>query len=400
MDRKKLKKLLKNITELIASARASDPNQFPTRISQSGALVFSGDSVAKYNSVSEALWAADYEIHQTVSLKTVTKELDELVLNCLKTGATLTVSHIEQLFKRLIDLKKEDYKIFRSVEGATLSSPSPLQLGPFILYDWKKHQTELPGAEDPILWKGLQQGVLVSVQVSARDQDRAVELADEQFRRFESAIRYMIADKEGKFDAGIFDYRYQAVLRFAGISPSWRFNGAQLIGPILPVDLADTIFTDHTQGHDWVWKTLSKPNPTDLEQRILAAIEWFGKGVRDPDLAKAFVQFIFSLEALLTFQKKGMFVSPSIAQQLAEFAAFIAGNSLDDKLCLEKSVKELYAKRSAIAHGRDRSVSKDELLKAMQLLKRIITKLVTDPKLLALNSVDDLQDWVQQQKYS
>lgn len=398
--------LLKKINSLVKSIKANDSTKHPMKVikHESNSLALYGHNVEKFNMVAKELWKADDEIYRTTSLKTVERELAGLISNCLQTRVTLTVEHIKQFFETLRSRSKEDYTIFRVVEGASLTSRDPLRLGPFTLYNWETHHTNLPKPEDQALWQGLQQEVLISVQVSARDPSRALELADEQFRRFENVIRYIMAEEiahtEGKIDVAIFDYRYQNSLRYAGISPSWRLNGAQVTGSIkeFKKDLANPFFTDATQGHRRLWEILEKPNPTDLEQRILTAVEWCGKGVRDPDLAKAFVQFIFALEALFTFREKG--ISPSIAHRLAEFTAFIAGNSFEDKIHLEKSVKKLYEKRSGIAHGGSFNVSREEFLEAMQLLKRVITKLLIDPDLSALKSIDQLREWVQRQKYS
>lgn len=413
-----MQKLLTEITDLVEAIRASDSTKPPMKIIQyeSASLPLYDNNIEKFNTVTEELWKADDEVYRTTSLKTVERELVSLISNCLQTCATLTVEHIKQFFEKLRSQTKEDYTIFRVVEGASLTSRDPLMLGPFTLYDWEKHRNNLPQPDDPLLWQGLrpqesqQQGsqprVLISVQVSARDPKRALELADEQFDCFENVIRYMIAEEiastAGRIDVAIFDYRYQTFLRYAGISPNWRFNGAQMTGSIeeFKKDLAHLFFTDATRGHKQLWEILKKPNPTDLEKRILRAVEWCGKGVRDPDLARAFVQLIFALEALLTFKEKGVLVSPSIAYQLAEFTAFIVGNSSEEKIRLEESVKELYEKRSAIVHSGSFNVSKEEFLEAMRLLKRVITKLLIDPNLSALKSIDQLRGWVQQQKYS
>lgn len=134
---------------------------------------------------------------------------------------------------------------------------------------------------------------------------------------------------------------------------------------------------------------------------MIAAIEWVGKGLRDSDdPAKAFVQFVFAIEALLTFQKKGVLVSPSIASQLAEYSAFILGSDYDSRLEVGKLIKNLYNHRSAIAHGGSQSVLESEVNDALYLVKSLITQMITKPELVAMTSIDQLQEWVSRQKYS
>lgn len=71
-----------------------------------------------------------------------------------------------------------------------------------------------------------------------------------------------------------------------------------------------------------------------------------------------------------------MLVSPSITYQISEFAAFIISDELESRLVIEKMVKKLYSKRSAIAHGGSSDVDDKDVNEAMYLIKQIVTILL------------------------
>lgn len=75
-------------------------------------------------------------------------------------------------------------------------------------------------------------------------------------------------------------------------------------GTIDSINLHQFPIDDPEYGHDRIWGILAKANPTNLENRIITAIEWAGKAMRDDEPARAFTQYIFGLEALLQFQQK------------------------------------------------------------------------------------------------
>jgi hypothetical protein len=93
-------------------------------------------------------------------------------------------------------------------------------------------------------------------------------------------------------------------------------------------------------------------------------------------------------------------VSPSIASQLAEFSAYIVGDDFDSRLEVEKSVKKLYGRRSAVAHGGSQSVLESEVIEALKLVRNLLKRITTNPELSAMTSMKQLQDWVQRKKYT
>lgn len=419
MQRKKLHELLSAVSNLVSiaelgpfSLEADKANTSYRKFGSAPALVFYGhDKVKQLEEAFELFWKSDDEVYQTIAKTTVERKVVHLVSSSCQNEEYLTESDIEQMFDELLAIPKEEWEVFRPLYGARLSTKSPLKLGPFTVYNWELHQplitTKYPPEE--VLWdvhlttvhlKDALTDLLISFKVSTCDESRAKEFADIRFRQFENVVRYMIANKEGRLDVGIFDYRSWNSFTSISLSTTCAVTSFQGEGVYQQVDIDDPFFINSSAGHTWIWNTLSQSNLSKMQQQVIAAIEWTGKGVRDPDPAKAFVQFVFAIEALLTFKQQGVLISPSIASQIAEYSAFIIGTDFESRSQVEKLVKKIYGRRSAVAHGGSQSVLESEVNEALWLVKSLITRIITEPELLAMTSMTQLQEWVFRQKYS
>jgi len=417
MQQKKVRELLRVLIALASvaetlAAHSSTPSLedfTPFKSFRRGAdvlLFYGNDKVKQFEEAVECFWKADDEVYETIAKETVKNRLVDLVFDYCKAEEPLTDSTIEQLFCNFIKIPKEEWEAFRPLYGASLSTTMPLTLGPFTVYKWELHQSAIisnyPNAEDLLRSNhqdDLRENLIVSVRVFSRDSSRAVEFADARFRQFENVVRYMIGDKEGRSDVGIFDYRGLHRSQAIVLSKTSLATAGQLKGVLNLTPIDDSFFIDASAGNAWIWNTLNSSNPSNLQKRVLAAIEWTGKGLRDLDHSKSFVQFIFAIEALLTFKEKGILVSPSIASQLAEFTAFIVGTDFESRSWVERLVKKLYDSRSSVAHGGSQSVLQSQVLDAFGLVKSLITHMIIDPDLSAMTSMEQLQSWVNKKKY-
>ncbi|HEY5242333.1 MAG TPA: hypothetical protein VIJ22_12730 [Polyangiaceae bacterium] len=78
-----------------------------------------------------------------------------------------------------------------------------------------------------------------------------------------------------------------------------------------------------------------------MQKRLVTAAEWVGKARRDADRAKAFVQVVFALEALLQIQDRKMPVQPSVTYRLTETAAYIRGTDLTSRTQIASDINEI-----------------------------------------------------------
>jgi hypothetical protein len=108
------------------------------------------------------------------------------------------------------------------------------------------------------------------------------------------------------------------------------------------------------------------------------------------------VQFAFALEVLLGGDNSW---SGSTSARLAERTAFILGDSYEERVQIEKFIREIYRDRSGVAHGGEKRVSWARVLEASRLLHRLIVRLATEEPFVRFTSVKQLDNWVLRQKY-
>lgn len=417
MQQQKLRELLSALANLISIAEIVtvlpelNAHLVAFKMNSDAWILFCGqDKINQFKDTVERFWKAENEIYITISKKLIQEKITNFMIDYFQDNKAVNETDIKHFFRDLFEIPTEEWEVFRPLHGAELDTSDKLELGPFTVWNFVSHPSLLI-AKYPQLqedWKIMREALesqssgnlVVSVGVTARDGERAEELADERFRQFEHVMRYMIGDTTGKFDIWIFDYRNPTLFRCMGVSPTRARQGSRIKSIHTPIKIDDPLFGESRADHSWIWNALTQPNPNKLQKRILASVEWIGKGMRDPDTAKSFVQFLIAFEALLTFKERGTIVSPSIASQLAEFSAYIVGDDFDSRLEVEKSVKKLYDRRSAVAHGGSQSVLESEVIEALKIVRNLIKRITTNPELSTMTSMDQLQDWVQRKKYT
>lgn len=404
---------------------------------ESEILLQGRDSHNRIEEFIEQFWDVDREIRQTVSAKTIREKVIDLIFLYQKDKSSITTDSFKRLRDELLRLPKQNWLVLRPVYGASLGSDKPSQLGPFTLYTWDAYQSLVASKDASILDSCLQGAheckeldksypssfpmlenlgnVFISVQVSVRDSHRALDLADERFSQFENVISYMLGLEAKSFDFGVINSSGLNVLESLLIcSENVSYSNASQDN-IFPLQLDSPFFldgkinfneADHIQywenlGHAWIWEALKLKTDqlTEWHKRILSSVEWIGKGIRDKNSVRSLVQFAFSLETLLTYERR------NITKNLAELTALILkDDSLTniDGQCinLKKKVKKIYDVRSGIVHGGKQTVSASIVSDTLKLMKYLITRIITNPELIKLKSIEQVKEWANKKKYS
>ncbi|TVY04325.1 HEPN domain-containing protein [Cohnella terricola] len=369
-------------------------------------LYFSGQDIITFETISEKIWKGNNDLFETVTLKAVKDQIIKLLQKQVFDGNHITQAETDQFIPTLISMPIQAWEVFRPLYGANLPpNANPLALGPFTIYHAEHHKANIL-AKYPhgnmiydLELEHMDTMLIMNVMINARENNRANELSDNKFRQFDNIIRYMLGPTH-QHDVAVNNFNSWAVTQSLIFSAEQAASSSSATGSIQSVQITDQFFQDSKNGNLWIWNKLNSGKLTDLEKRIFAAVNWIGKGAKEKEPANSFVQYIFALESLFTFQKKGVLVSPSIANQLSEFTAFILGNDLDSRKRYLKTVKDLYGKRSAVAHGGSQVILKDEVVEAYEIVKNLVVTLITQPDLQILKSVDELQQWVDNKKYS
>jgi len=290
----------------------------------------------------------------------------------------------------------------------------PVRLGPFIVYDPQEHAAALAAAYpncSPTEIEGQLRlfraaKAVLSLRIKARDHRRAVERADIYFDQFAHTIRYIIAPVGDQYDVGVFDHDRLASLRYFALSTTFPhpLKGMHTHGVYHPIDLGHPYFRATVWGHDKIWSLIDDDYHGNIQgkgdwlrQRLLLAIQWVGKGVRDRDVGRGrqFVQYMFALEALLTSRSYDV----PITDRLAEYAAFIIEDDEEARIRCAEKVASLYDKRSHIAHGRTHEVSGDDVADALDVVRRITATMLTKTPFASMTTMEQLDKWVAAQRY-
>ncbi|MDA2190722.1 HEPN domain-containing protein [Bacillus cereus] len=413
MDYIKIFKMLKNLEGLVKWGEVECKENIPYKkygMGKDAINIIGEEALVQYSKVAKYLLNSDHSISDTVTLADIEDEIILLLRKAKK--EELSIEMIKVIFSKLRKQSIKEYEVFYPLYGVVYCKEEPIQLGPFTIYNFEIHREFLlkkyPKSDfafklkyDEVKLKD-NQVLLISVVVSARNHKSANEKGRVKLRGFEDAIRFMVADLRKHYDVGVFNYNSYRWTDGIIVSSDEVSTSAQGTGAMSQIFLNQhqVVKLMSQNGNDRIWSLLAKSNLNDMEQRIISAIKWAGKALRDEEPARAFIQYMFAFEALLQFQQRGQLVSPSITYQISEFVAFIVNESLDDRIRTEKMIKDLYGKRSTIVHGGSTEVSEDELSQAFSLLKNIIVILLVHEEFKDIKSIQHLNEWVKKQKYS
>ncbi|PEO24939.1 hypothetical protein COL24_00905 [Bacillus toyonensis] len=413
MDYKKIFEMLKKLEGLVQWGEVECEEGIPYKIYGMGKdaiNIIGEEALVQYSEVAECLLNSNQSILETITLKDIE---DEIILVLRKTkNEVLNIEMIKGIFSKLRNQPIKEYEVFYPLYGVKYCKEEPIQIGPFTIYNLEIHRKHLlkkyPKSDNVFKLKYDEvklkdnQFLLISIVVNTRNHKSANEKGKVKLRKFEDAIRFMVADFWKQYDVGVFNFNSYRWTDGIIVSSDEIGTSTQRTGAISQISLnqRQEVILKSKNGNDRIWSLFAKSNLNDMEQRIMNAIEWAGKALRDEEPARAFIQYMFAFEALLQFQQKGQLVSPSITYQISEFVAFIVNESLEDRLMTEKMIKDLYGKRSAIVHGGSTEVSKEDLLQAFSLLRNLIVILLVHEEFKDVKSIQQLNEWVKKQKYS
>ncbi|QDZ88055.1 HEPN domain-containing protein [Priestia megaterium] len=378
-------------------------------------LLFHGEEdVRAFSETVYILWKENKELYEEYTEMTFKKELIEF-LNNFEQVEEFSLEHLKRFLRKLILGKKPlEFEVLYPLYGAEYKKSHLLKIGPYTIYNSDIHRQQLlekyPYTSERIIselneFTGTS-NLVISVNVKARHSDKANERAIVKLQHFENTIRFIIADQarytkeRNNYDIGIFNFNETKRTRGLLFSEQLSVSTISLTGAFENIDLHDFPIQDPDYAYDEIWVILEKEKPTELEKRIMSAITWVGKGLRDEESTRALVQYVFALESLLQFQQKNTLVSPSITYKMAELAAFIIGEEYEDRSKIEDLVKRIYSKRSAIAHGGSHEVDESILDNALWLIQNLIMRLIVDEELKKSISIQEVDAWVKIQKYS
>lgn len=399
---KKLDEILTISSKNIEWINQSDEPSKSFGIGESNVSFVGYENVATYQKNLEDLYRIDKDIYDTLTLKTFEKSIINLI-RVLKNDERKTKK--EDIQNLVSDLKKIEIiesEVLYELYGCKMSK-NLIELGDFTIYDYTKSSNLIENkypylANKDLFFDRRRSDIFLSVRVKARENLMATEIADEIVKAFENAFSYMIADFKHQRSVGVFNYRiWTNTSRIICNESNLGFSGTSDI--VLPVDIDDDFFIDKEQGNDKIWNLITKNNKSEIEKRLLQAIEWIGKGVYDKDNSKSLVQLVFAIEGMLQFNEKAI-ITPSIVSQISDWLAFIIQDNPKKRKEIVKFFKQTYGKRSAIVHGGSKVVELDDLQIAFQISKLMVISFLVHKPFCEFKTMQQLNEYINDLKFS
>ncbi|WP_099224196.1 HEPN domain-containing protein [Listeria costaricensis] len=242
-----------------------------------------------------------------------------------------------------------------------------------------------------------QEKMFLCIKISAQDYNSAIAMAKPKFEEFNAIMKFLLAGSKYRDVYTLQPDPYG--IDYIVLEPSSSYKKDTVDRSIHLINAESTSLNNNLSRKVW---ELQKKKRNQKEERIFNAIIWCGKAMRDQDQKRSFVQLCFALETLLQVEQsgRGSVVTPSVMNTLSENAAFICGNDYEERMKISKQVKNLYSKRSAIAHGREQDISEFDVDEMRLLIVQIITELLWGTEFENLERIEQLIDKINKKKFS
>ena len=369
---------------------------------------------AEYDTLLEKLIKYDKNLIKTISRKSFSDQLFEYIWKCRRDGY-INVSFqciIDNVIKILNELELEERIVFHTIEGIDILAEVPVSIGNFVFYNADIHrkcmeEEYLKGKrnweKEGLFW--LKQGECwVSTRVITRDYEKAIEEGIEKFELLQNILRFLLSYCNPKFDVGILNYKRYMSDEIIVLSE--KTNGICMKniadGALKKVDINVLLESYSSIGIDSQNLIRNIDNIhglSKMEQRIMNAIDLYGRANRDYGKAIGFLEAMLSVESL--FQRNlSDLASKSIGAEISEMCAFFLGNSFEERVNVEKRIKNLYGIRSKIAHGASMLVEEKECRDVMDCAWNVIIEVIIKSKQINIKTEEDLYAYIQRMRYT
>ena len=367
-------------------------------------ISFVGPNLNKYKESLKELYQTDKSVHDTYSLNGFESELIGFLRENISTKKLIGADECNLFFAKLLAVTIDEFSVLRDVHGLILKDSSqPFVLGPFTIYHFPTHQhiiNSKTSLSSETLWTGEQPNYLIETTTKARHIDKAIEKADILFEKFELALRYAIGFDSYRFEVGVLNYqgwRHRRAYIFSRDGSA--SNSLSGHGSFELISIDDPYFSSADAGFDRMWETMTSSDITELQKRLLLAIEWIGQSYNEISPSSSFLKSAIALEILFTHNEKTL-INSSILSQIAESIALILGRNLEERIKIESEVKKLYSMRSAIAHAGKTQVAQEDLFTIFHLSRAVVMKLMTNNSLRDLKSISAVHTYIKSCKFS
>lgn len=362
-------------------------------------------NIKKYRESIEKLYNINKSISETFSFIKFQDRVIELIRKLKIEKSQCNAENFNDIINDIIKIEMIEYEIFYPFYGAQINSDS-LKFGDFTIYDKQKCKELLNEKHSAISDKDLyfeiiESDLLISIKIEARESDKAFEIADKYCMSFENVFSYVLGDLSHDKRVGIFNFRgFSTMGKIISSDLEMGFRGKNDVILSLNLDYNYlSCFNNNELGNDKVWFLITKKDKSEIEKRLLNAIEWVGKAINDRDNSKSLIQFVFAIEGMLQYDEK-IFINQSIVSQLADSLAFIITEDKEERKEMSRKFKDIYKKRSSIAHGSNAKIDFEDLEEVFEITKNMIISFLTKNPFKEMKSMNNLNEHIVNLKFN
>lgn len=400
-------KIKKAVDDLISSTFVDDSSN-PANIDAVRTMSFGKDEVVVKSYENYKIYLkAMTEIYNWVSNKEKNISFKFFEESICKLLIENSENLIEDLMNSFSKISVNDYFFIRPMFGLAMDNVNQIKKGKYTFIKkqyikeyLKTHCLNVNIINQCFKYDEGRNLCYVEIKCLAKDYDKAEEIANIEYIQLDNVLRFMIGDNDRNMGIGVFEYR--ATL-FGGLfckcsDGKIRMSETKISTPPYKIKLDDVKFFDIKNGNNKIWDMLNSDSYNEIEIRILKSIEWIGMAINEDQPSIAFIKCMFAIECLLQDQEG--FITKSISAQIGEYVAFIVGFGKEQRIETDKLFKELYSKRSKIAHGTIISSLSEELKTVILLTKQIISNLLMSPEFQTVHNMKDLKCVIEEMRYS
>lgn len=358
-----------------------------------------------YNEVLKELYTHNKEVRNSYTFKTIEKLIENALYVAKTQGDIITDETINDIFKKLLDVEKREYEIVHTISGVSFIQKVELDNFFFSNYEEIKNYTSATymnknssGLNNVAFGEMKKSNAFVCVKVEARENEKAKELAYEKMKKIEAVMRFFAAVYGEVYDIGIFDFRAYNVDSAYIFSKENIGESSQCSGRFCDIDWID-FYGEYKQYLDELFKLIFKPGLSEMEKRILLSVTFCSRATFDREDAVGFLEAMMAIEALLQANSEGL-VTPSITYQITEYCAFLLHTKLEGRKNLDKTIRNMYAIRSKISHGKQDTIEKSDYEQLWYIATNLIIFFLANDTLKKMKKFSELQDYIKELKYS
>jgi hypothetical protein len=228
---------------------------------------------------------------------------------------------------------------------------------------------------------------------------RAREHAEKETRRVLEVIRFysmVVEEFRWNMKVCLMHESNPRVRHIVGYSDERFTHSESVSGPIKNFLLSDdSIKRIRESGANKFLELISEPitELTEFEKSLLQALRWLATSQMQYDNETRLLNLISALEALLTRD-----INFSIANSIAEGAAILLGEDLQEKISIRDDIKSYYGERSRLSHGESKTVSDTDLERVRHYVVSLLLILIE--RRAEFDTQADLFSWIDRQKLS